>query len=238
MFDQVFGDLSNTINEFLASPAFQLALRAIGVYIVLIWLASAFWAYRDMRQRSANPVAPYLAAALVIVFTPILFLFGLLLYRILRPKETLAEANDRALAEEAILAEVAARPHCANCTRPVNEDWIICPTCRNRLRRVCPNCERLVELDWSICAWCGKDFERAEPIGSVYMPPTRGNARPLSAPRPAAARPVAVPARAAPPAQVSASRPAGGPTSPAAPAPAAPATPATTPAAQSLAGEH
>jgi hypothetical protein len=42
----------------------------------------------------------------------------------------------------------------------VNDEWIICPTCRTRLNRVCPNCSRLVGLDWSLCAWCGKDFER------------------------------------------------------------------------------
>ena len=58
------------------------------------------------------------------------------------------------------MVEIESQPHCANCSRQVHEDWIICPTCRNRLRRVCPNCSRLVELDWSLCAWCGKDFER------------------------------------------------------------------------------
>jgi hypothetical protein len=42
----------------------------------------------------------------------------------------------------------------------VNDEWIICPTCRTRLNRVCPNCSRLVGLDWSLCAGCGKDFER------------------------------------------------------------------------------
>ena len=61
-----------------------------------------------------------------------------------------------------MLVEVEAQAHCANCHRRVEHDWIICPNCRNRLRRVCPNCSKLVELDWSLCAWCGKDFERPE----------------------------------------------------------------------------
>jgi RNA polymerase subunit RPABC4/transcription elongation factor Spt4 len=77
------------------------------------------------------------------------------------------------------MVEIESQPHCANCSRQVHEDWIICPTCRNRLRRVCPNCSRLIELDWSLCAWCGKDFERPEllqeagvvpPIGSLTGP--------------------------------------------------------------------
>jgi hypothetical protein len=53
----------------------------------------------------------------------------------------------------------------------VHEDWIICPTCRNRLRRVCPNCSRLIELDWSLCAWCGKDFERPDLLSDVGVMP-------------------------------------------------------------------
>src|SRR3712207_8753007 len=72
-------------------------------------------------------------------------IFGLLLYRIVRPSETVAEANERALAEEAMLVEVEAQPHCANCHRRVHAEWIICPNCRNRLRRVCPNCSRFGE---------------------------------------------------------------------------------------------
>ena len=162
MFDQLGQSIGDTVNGILSNTFVQLGFRAVGIYIVLIWLASAFWAYRDMQHRSANPVAPYLAAAFIILFTPVFFLFAILLYKIVRPKETVAESNERALAEEAMLADIEARPHCANCSRPVHEEWIICPSCRNRLRRVCPNCSRLVELDWSLCAWCGKDFERRD----------------------------------------------------------------------------
>ncbi len=165
--EKAFGD---SINSILGNQYVQLALQAIAVYIVLVWLLTAFWAFRDMQHRTTNPVAPYLAAGLIVAFTPFLFLFAVLLYRIIRPRETISESNERALAEEAILAEIESRPHCANCSRAVEEEWIICPTCRNRLRRVCPNCSRLVELDWTLCAWCGKDFERPEVVAPAYMP--------------------------------------------------------------------
>jgi hypothetical protein len=214
MIDELFGSLDQSINDFLSSEVFQIGLRVLAIYFVLVWLASAFWAYRDMRQRTTSALAPYVAAAVIILFTPIFFLFGLLLYRIVRPKETIAEANERMLTEEAILAEVQSRPHCANCMRPVHDEWIICPTCRNRLRRVCPNCEHLVELDWSLCAWCGRDFERAEAPGTAYMPRARRQPAPAPvpvvaaqpqpqaatrppSPRPPYARPAPAPANAA-----------------------------------------
>jgi len=186
MFDDLFGEVDSALSGFIESDIFQIGIRVLVAYIVLIWLASAFWAYRDMRLRSASAITPFVAAAAIIVFTPIFFLFGLLIYRIVRPKETIAEVNERALAEETMLAEVASHSQCANCSRPVHEDWIICPTCRNRLRRVCPNCEHLIELDWTLCAWCGKDFERAETAGTAAFMPS---ARPaLRAPQAAAAR--------------------------------------------------
>jgi RNA polymerase subunit RPABC4/transcription elongation factor Spt4 len=191
MLDSLFGDLNVQIEGFLESEAFQIGVQALLIGVLMVWLACAFWAYRDMRLRTASAVWPYIAAAWVIILTPLLFLFGLLIYRIVRPKETIGEVNERALAEEAMLAEVQSRPHCANCMRPVHDEWIICPTCRNRLRRVCPNCEHLVELDWTLCAWCGKDFERAESAGTAYMPSARRQYTTPAPPVPTPARPSA-----------------------------------------------
>ncbi len=176
MLDDILQTVGTEISRFLDTPAIRLALQAIAVYFVLLWAATAYWAYRDLQSRTTNPVAPYLATALIIVFTPLFFLFGVIVYRILRPSESVAESSERALAEEAMMVEIESQPHCANCSRQVHEDWIICPTCRNRLRRVCPNCSRLVELDWSLCAWCGKDFERPELLQAVTAPPPSGRA--------------------------------------------------------------
>lgn len=170
MIEQLLQTLGDEINKFLDSPLVRLTIQAVAFYVVLLWAATAYWAYRDLQQRTSNPVAPYLAAALIILFTPVFFFFGVIIYRILRPSETVAQANERALAEEAMMVEIESQPHCANCSRQVHEDWIICPTCRNRLRRVCPNCSRLVELDWSLCAWCGKDFERPNARPEAVQP--------------------------------------------------------------------
>jgi RNA polymerase subunit RPABC4/transcription elongation factor Spt4 len=150
------------IGSIFDSPVVQFSLRAIAIYFIVLWLAAAYWAFRDLQARTDNPIAPYLAAAFLIVATPLLFPFAIIVYRIVRPQERLGEVYERNLAEEALLAEVEAIHHCPGCNRRVNDEWIICPTCRTRLNRVCPNCSRLVGLDWTLCAWCGKDFERRE----------------------------------------------------------------------------
>ena len=200
--DQILTTIGDTIGGFFSNAIVQLTLQAIAVYVVILWLAAAYWAFRDMQLRSENPVLPYLAAALIVLFTPVLFLFGVIVYRIVRPQEKIGEVYERNLAEEALLAEVESIKTCPACRRRIAEEWIICPTCRTRLNRVCANCGRLVGLDWSLCAWCGKDFERGdiaayEPIAPgldgfdrLDSPGTRSGrgvrgAPPRQAPRPA-----------------------------------------------------
>jgi len=169
----LIGGVTGFFGQILDSPVVQLGLRAIAIYVVILWLAAAYWAFRDMQLRTANPILPYFAASLVILFTPVFFPFAIVAYRIVRPQEKIGEVYERTLAEEALLAEVEAVKSCPTCARRVNEEWIICPTCRTRLNRVCPNCSRLVGLDWSLCAWCGRDFERSVP-GFEAIPAPRG----------------------------------------------------------------
>jgi RNA polymerase subunit RPABC4/transcription elongation factor Spt4 len=199
------GDLLNQITSLLGgiwdSPVVQLGLRAIAIYVVILWLAGAYWAFRDMQLRTANPLLPYFAASLVIIFTPVFFPFAIVAYRVVRPQEKIGEVYERTLAEEALLAEVEAVKSCPTCARRVDGEWIICPTCRTRLNRVCPNCSRLVGLDWSLCAWCGRDFERA-----ATGPEASGSSRPVvaatsagrAAQVPAAARAAQLPAAGRP----------------------------------------
>jgi RNA polymerase subunit RPABC4/transcription elongation factor Spt4 len=168
--DQILGTIGDTIGDFFANPVVQLGIQLLFAYLVVVWLAASYWAFRDMQQRTANPVAPYLAAAGIILFTPFFFFLAVWVYKIIRPHEKIGEVWERNLAEEALLAEVESIQHCPTCDRRVNEEWIICPTCRTRLNRVCPNCSRLVGLDWSLCAWCGKDFERREPSTATLEP--------------------------------------------------------------------
>ena len=157
--DAILAEIGKALAGFFGSPVIQFVIYSVAVYLVLLWLASAYWVFRDMQQRTENAILPYLAASLVIVFLPV-FPLAIFVYKIVRPHEKIGEVYERNLAEEALLAEVESIKSCPTCARRVNDEWIICPTCRTRLNRVCPNCSRLVGLDWSLCAWCGKDFER------------------------------------------------------------------------------
>ena len=141
--DAILAEIGKALAGFFGSPVVQFVIYSIAVYLVVLWLASAYWVFRDMQQRTENAILPYLAASLVIVFLPV-FPLAIFVYKIIRPHEKIGEVYERNLAEEALLAEVEAIKSCPTCARRVNDEWIICPTCRTRLNRVCPNCCRLV----------------------------------------------------------------------------------------------
>ena len=77
------------------------ALFVVGAYGAALYVGLIVWTYRDVRARSRDMLGQVMAVFLVALFT----LPGLVVYLLLRPHETLSEAYERGLAEEAILQE-------------------------------------------------------------------------------------------------------------------------------------
>jgi RNA polymerase subunit RPABC4/transcription elongation factor Spt4 len=123
-----------------------------------VWFAIVVWTYIDIRSRSRDKFVWFAAGALTLVFN----VFGLVVYLILRPHETLMQAYERSLEEEALLQEIEERPICPSCRHRVESTFRMCPNCLTKLKDVCLNCERLVELDWTICPYC--TVERKVPV--------------------------------------------------------------------------
>lgn len=135
----------------------------LGALLAALWLSLIIWAFRDMRHRSRDPFAQILAG-LIVALLPFI---GIIIYLILRPPETLAEAYERALEEEALLQEIEERPTCPGCSRTISSTWILCPHCHTRLRKACPDCNSLMDLQWTLCPFCGNqhiDPYRAEVV--------------------------------------------------------------------------
>lgn len=123
----------------------------LGAYVAALWLGLAIWAYRDACARSKEA-----AVRLGAFFFSFFFgLPGLLLYILLRPRDTLAEAYSRTLEEETLLQEIEEQLACPNCRRRIEEDFLLCPHCRSQLKQRCGRCERLMHLRWLACAYCG-----------------------------------------------------------------------------------
>jgi RNA polymerase subunit RPABC4/transcription elongation factor Spt4 len=138
-------DPSALSNFVLVATGFAVA------FLAALWLSLIFWTYRDIRQRAKDPLMRILAVLIV----AILFLPGLLIYRIIRPAHTLEEEYQRTLEEEALLQSIEDSPICPGCGRRVREDWVACPNCHTRLKKPCPQCNKLMDLAWNLCPYCG-----------------------------------------------------------------------------------
>jgi RNA polymerase subunit RPABC4/transcription elongation factor Spt4 len=119
------------------------------------------WTYRDVRARTQDFLSQILATVLAAIFP----IAGLLIYMILRPRQTLAEIYERQLEEESLLAEMTERQTCNNCHARIETDFQVCPSCGQKLKCSCPKCERLLELRWTFCPYCATN------LGGAQMPP-------------------------------------------------------------------
>lgn len=143
----------------------------LGGLLVAFWVGLIVWTWRDIRTRSSDIFAAILASLLVALFNVV----GVLLYLLLRPKQTLAEQYDRALEEEALLREIEQAPSCQHCGRPVQAEWQFCPYCEGELKYPCHQCGELLDPAWKRCPHCGtrpRHLERT-PSGYVAPPPTQ-----------------------------------------------------------------
>jgi RNA polymerase subunit RPABC4/transcription elongation factor Spt4 len=132
--------------------------------LVAFWVGMAIWTFRDIRARTRDAFAWILAVLLVLVTGPV----GVLLYLLLRPRETLATAYDRQLEEEALLRDIQARRACPGCQTVTEPEWLMCPHCRIELRRSCEYCQRPLELDWVVCPYCTTEVVFSQPAARAH----------------------------------------------------------------------
>ncbi len=133
-------------------------------YAVVLTIGVIYWTYRDVRDRTRDGWTQAISVLIVVIFN----ILGLILYLILRPHETLNEAYERRLEAEALMREMPeARPACPGCQRSINEEFIVCPQCRTKLRQPCESCGRPLDLNWTACPYCATPSAHPEPASST-----------------------------------------------------------------------
>lgn len=153
--------------EAVVARAFQVLLALTGAYTVALWFALIVWTFRDIESRSRSVIAQIFSTLVVVLF----FIPGVLIYLILRPKETLDEAFGRSLEEEYLLQDLEDLSLCSTCHRPVRDEYVVCPHCYTELRRNCPSCARLVDMTWAVCPYCTVDLvEEPEEVDVREVP--------------------------------------------------------------------
>ncbi|MGA2470664.1 MAG: zinc ribbon domain-containing protein [Solirubrobacteraceae bacterium] len=135
----------------ISNKGFNLFVSLLLLMLVVVWFALIYWTRADARRRLDDPVLVLCAtAASVFPFV------GTAVYMIVRPPEYLEDVRERELemqASEARLAQLAVYA-CPYCGEEVEKDFVLCPSCHNRLREPCSSCRRPLDLTWSVCPYC------------------------------------------------------------------------------------
>lgn len=153
--------------EASVARAVQLLLALSGAYLAALWVVLIVWTYRDIESRSRSVVTQAFSTMLSTFF----FVPGVLLYMMLRPKETLDLTFQRSLEEEYLLQDIEANAVCHGCQKAIEEDYVVCPHCHTMLREPCVNCSRTFDVRWSLCPFCGHTKgESATVIRPVIQP--------------------------------------------------------------------
>ena len=129
--------------------------------LVVLWLATAYWTFKDARRRIRDPWLVALAT-LVGLVPPFL---GPIIYLFFRPPEYLQDVRERELeikAMEERLAQLDQR--CPVCRARVEPTYLVCPVCTTRLKQACASCGQPLEALWQLCPYCATPIPPGLPV--------------------------------------------------------------------------
>jgi len=145
-------------HDFFNSGTWFVIRNLLLFFVVIFWLAVAYWVYKDARRRIDDP---WLVAMAVILGLVPPFL-GAFVYMLFRPPEYLEDVRERELEIKAMEERLARRDlHCPVCRAEVGPDYLVCPVCTTKLRQACVNCKAPLEALWQICPYCETAVEPA-----------------------------------------------------------------------------
>jgi Double zinc ribbon len=144
----------------LETPDWTLLRNIAIALVVVLWLATAFWTFKDARRRIGDPWFVALATLLGL-FPPFL---GPIIYLFFRPPEYLQDVHERELeikAMEQRLAQLDIR--CPVCRARVEPSFLVCPVCTTRLKQACSTCGNPLDALWQVCPHCATPVQTALP---------------------------------------------------------------------------
>jgi RNA polymerase subunit RPABC4/transcription elongation factor Spt4 len=144
-----------SVHDFFHSSTWYV-IRNLGLLLVVVfWVATIYWVYKDARRRIGDPLLVWVSTALGII--PFI---GPLIYMLFRPPEYLEDVRERELEIKAMEKRLGNRDlHCPVCRAEVEEDFLICPVCTTKLRQSCVSCNRPLEPLWQVCPYCETPIE-------------------------------------------------------------------------------
>jgi hypothetical protein len=154
-------DLFDGVNDFFSSDTWAVIWKLGVLFLIVFWLASAYWVYKDARRRTEDPWLVAMATLLGLV-PPFI---GPLVYLFFRPPEYLEDRRERELEIRAMEEQLGQRTfHCPVCRATVEPEYLVCPVCTTKLKQACVSCKAPLEPLWQVCPFCETPIVRRSSV--------------------------------------------------------------------------
>ena len=157
------GEPLDFVSDFFDSEAWFVIRNVTLFFLVVFWLASAYWVYKDARRRIDDPWLLAMAVALG-VFPPFV---GPLLYMLFRPPEYLEDVRERKLEIKAMEDSIDVAERCPVCRAAIEPTFLACPVCATKLKDSCRRCKAPLEPLWQICPFCETPVESPRAVENL-----------------------------------------------------------------------
>lgn len=139
----------------------KIAAVFIAVSFVVFWVGLVWWVSQDVLTRTKDKIIISAAVALTAILGPV----GILIYLVVRPRQTLKERYGEMMEQEMML-QASAVTICPTCERIAQNDFLACPHCGTILKKPCIECGKLLAMNWDHCPFCGAG---QQPTPSIPM---------------------------------------------------------------------
>ena len=150
-------------SDFFNSEEWLVIRNVTLFFVVVFWLASAYWVYKDARRRIDDPWLLAMAVALGI-FPPFI---GPLLYMLFRPPEYLEDIRERDLEIRAMEDSMDVAECCPVCRAAIEPTFLACPVCTTKLKDSCRRCKAPLEPLWQMCPFCETPVESPRAVENL-----------------------------------------------------------------------
>lgn len=123
--------------------------------LVIFWISVVWWVWFDASARTTKTWAKIASVVLVLVFN----IFGLIIYLIIRPDQTIEGTYWEDLERRYMKYETSELGDCPQCGAQLYPGFVFCSKCGYELKVKCPDCEVFVDRNYKYCPFCGKQMK-------------------------------------------------------------------------------
>jgi len=150
--------------DFVGNIDFNMFGTLFIVALVVFWLVIIGWVWVDSSERTSKRGLKIGYILLVIFFN----IFGLIIYLIIRPSETIEEIYWEDLERRYLKYETSELGDCPRCGSQLYPGYVFCTNCGYRLKVKCSQCGVLIDKDHVFCEYCGFKIKEKKETQEEY----------------------------------------------------------------------